>query len=84
MRLRSGTSIAEKGKIHYIRKVVNHELFEDAVKDNDIALIFLKNPFIFSSTVQPIKLPTKELKAGTLVMVAGYGDTRDVEVKVNL
>lgn len=38
-------------------------------------MLFVMESFMFSSIVQPIKLPTKELTAGTLAMIAGYGHT---------
>lgn len=77
LRLRSGSSINKNGTLHYLRKVVNHDPSIDSFYDNDIALLFLKEPFVFSDTVQPIKLPNQELEAGTLVMIAGYGSTRE-------
>ena len=82
IRITSGTSTATiGGNIHNIKKVVNHELYIRGKYDHDIALLFVKESFKFSSIVQPINLPTKELTAGTLAMAAGYGQT-DPQVNV--
>lgn len=43
--------------------------------NHDIALIIVEDQFHFSDFVQPIKLPTIDLEAGTLVEIAGYGST---------
>lgn len=45
---------------------------------NDIAVVELEKPLVFSKSVQPIQLPKKgdELKTGDVVTVTGYGVTR--------
>ncbi len=55
-----------------------HEEYHPPAIYNDIALVFLQQPIIFSDLVQPVCLPGKrmlnELMVGLMAHVVGYGD----------
>lgn len=75
--IRAGSSFTNKGgSIYTISEIVNHSGYNRTTHDNDIALVKVSRPFIFSDRVQPIKLADEQPKLGTPALVAGWGDIR--------
>nr|XP_046266196.1 transmembrane protease serine 2 [Scatophagus argus]XP_046266197.1 transmembrane protease serine 2 [Scatophagus argus] len=61
-----------------VKKIVSHEGFNSINNDNDIALLKLKTPLTFTSTVKPVCLPNTgvDLSAGHQAWVTGWGALR--------
>ncbi|XP_063238295.1 trypsin-1-like [Bacillus rossius redtenbacheri] len=77
-RLRAGTAqLGVGGTVHEVDRYVLHEQFNSWSMDNDIALLHVVTPFQFSSSVQPIGLPSQGqvVAAGTQAVVSGWGLT---------
>lgn len=70
----AGTNKLHSGGSRYkIDKPIIHEEFGYPPFSNDIALVRLKTPIQFSDKVQPIKYSKKEIKAGTKLLISGWG-----------
>ncbi|XP_069506029.1 trypsin-like, partial [Ambystoma mexicanum] len=59
----------------YPAKVIRHPKYSSRTLDNDIMLIKLSTPAIFSPSIQPVALPTKCAEAGTKCRISGWGNT---------
>lgn len=57
--------------MHKIRKVIVHQNYSDIL--NDLALLELKTPLVFTSTIQAIPLETKRIPHGSEIIVSGWG-----------
>ncbi|XP_016837090.2 trypsin [Nasonia vitripennis] len=81
LNIRAGTSIRDKnGTIHKVDNIIRHQnYFENSyrVPSNDIALLKLKEPFVFDKTHQPIKLfqAAEETAPGVEAIITGFGET---------
>lgn len=76
IRIRAGSSNRKSGgALRAVTKVVIHQNFNDDTFDNDIAMIFLKYPLVWSASTQPIALPRRNesIAANTTVVVSGWG-----------
>lgn len=76
--IRAGSSNwFEGGEKYNVTGIHIHENFNDEIgdRDNDIALLTLGRPLMFSRNVQPILLPHKKFKplSADTVIVAGWG-----------
>ncbi|NXN99183.1 PROC protein, partial [Rhinopomastus cyanomelas] len=63
---------------------VTHENYTKATSDNDIAMLHLAEPVVYSKYVLPICLPARSLaereltRAGNLMVVTGWGSNTDL------
>nr|CAD7451901.1 unnamed protein product [Timema tahoe] len=77
LRVRAGSdNRASGGTIYVVSQIINHAGYNSQTIDNDISLIRVATPFVFSTTVRAISLGTAELAAGTYTTVTGWGATR--------
>nr|CAD7397109.1 unnamed protein product [Timema poppensis] len=76
LRIRAGSDYrASGGTIYAVSQIINHASYNSRTYDNDISLIRVATPFVFSTTVRAISLGTAELAAGTYTTVTGWGAT---------
>lgn len=79
--VRAGSSTREgNGTFHEIDRIIRHQkYFENSygVPSNDIALLKIKEPFVFDKTHQPIKLfeAAEEAATGVEAIITGFGET---------
>ncbi|XP_031633643.1 trypsin-3-like [Contarinia nasturtii] len=73
--VRVGSSMQTGGKLVKIKRIINHEQYK--FPDYDFSLLELVEPLIFTASVQPIALPSGDLriKDGTLLLISGWGRT---------
>jgi len=67
------------GEYRYIERVVNHPEYSKPIDwNNDIALVEMNRPVIFTDSIRPLCLPSPDLviPAGTPCVVSGWGRTR--------
>lgn len=79
--VRAGTVWKNQGgTIYEVDKVINHEDYQLILNFpmNDIALLRLATPFVFSEACQPIGLPNKgeKVEPETPTVVTGWGETK--------
>jgi len=63
-----------------IKKVLIHEDYNEVTLHNDIALLVLEKPAVFTERVHPVSLPTVRSTTkleGQLAFVAGWGSTKE-------
>ncbi|XP_063228222.1 trypsin-1-like [Bacillus rossius redtenbacheri] len=62
---------------HLSAQIINHPDFNSIFLYNDISLIKVAPPFVYSATVQPAKLPAADapVAVGTMVTAIGWGNT---------
>lgn len=75
-KIRVGTSYRSGGgELLPIKKILPHENYEHYLEGNDIALIWMESPLVFTDTVQPVNLPALDfsLDAGVVARVTGWG-----------
>lgn len=65
--------LSSGGQNYYPEEFILHESYDHPDFAYDIGLIRLQTPIEFSEKVQPIKLSTKEVKAGVEMQVFGWG-----------
>lgn len=87
IRIRAGSSNRMSGGVlRPITKAITHANFSDPVKfNNDIAILILKYPLVFSASIQPVSLPepNEQIAANTTVFISGWG-YQAIEDQVNL
>ncbi|XP_069679949.1 trypsin delta-like [Periplaneta americana] len=74
--LRAGSSYKEEGgSEHTATEYFIHPDYDGNMDhpNYDIAVIKVSNPFVYSSTVQPLSLPALAPEVGTSVVVTGWG-----------
>jgi len=59
------------GVLHQVAEVIIHEGYGNFL--NDVALLRLESPLIFSSSIQPIDLPSVDTPADVDVIISGWG-----------
>ncbi|XP_017869914.1 PREDICTED: serine protease SP24D-like [Drosophila arizonae] len=59
------------GALHHIAQIIVHENYGDFL--NDVALLRVESPFIYSENVQPIPLASKDTPGGVDVVISGWG-----------
>ncbi|CAD0199859.1 unnamed protein product [Chrysodeixis includens] len=75
-RVRLGTSFASSGGVvHAISQLVLHPQYDDESLDNDVAVVRLSNPAVYSNSVQPISIAGTNYNVpdGTPVVAVGWG-----------
>lgn len=76
LQVRVGSSNRTSGGIYKsIRKAIIHENYNRTNLDNDIAILILTNPIIYTPKSQPIALPRQDetVKVNQTVIVSGWG-----------
>lgn len=65
----------ERAVIRNVKKIIVHPNYDEDTVANDISLIQLEEPVMFSETIQPICLPKSNevFKAKTICIAAGWG-----------
>lgn len=77
--VRAGSSSnAEGGQIRHISAIVINGGFDATTKENDIALLRVGQPFVWSRFVRPAKLPGPRSKIPENLLVTGWGTEEDV------
>lgn len=80
IRVRAGsTNRLRGGVLRGVAKAITHKNFGDPVEfNNDIAILFLKHPLVYSASIQPIALPAanEQILANSTVFVSGWGFRR--------
>lgn len=65
------------GQFSYVLYVIEHPDYDPDTLENDIAIIILVAPFLFTNTVNKIQLPAQGSSEGTTegteLVVSGYG-----------
>ncbi|KAG8240412.1 hypothetical protein J437_LFUL003126 [Ladona fulva] len=81
MKVRAGSDqINSGGTVHDIEEVIQNEKYSNQQLDYDISLLRVSQPFVYSSTVQPIGLPPpagpgEDIPDNSAVDVSGWGST---------
>ncbi|XP_063228216.1 transmembrane protease serine 12-like isoform X3 [Bacillus rossius redtenbacheri] len=77
--VRAGTTNRyEGGSLHHVVNVIKHPDYDVEIDyDCDISLLKVKEPFVYSTRIQPILLPEadSDVACGTLATVAGWGNS---------
>lgn len=62
-----------------VKTIITHEDYNQMTFDNDIAVLELKEPLVFSSTVHPVCLPSSShvFPPGMPCWVTGWGAVRE-------
>ncbi|KNC48063.1 uncharacterized protein AMSG_04294 [Thecamonas trahens ATCC 50062] len=63
----------EGGTTHSVARIVVHDGYNSQTFANDVSLLILSAPVVYSPTVAPLILASAEIAAGTNVTVAGWG-----------
>lgn len=56
-----------------MKQVILHQNYSNSDILNDLALVELEKPLVFSSTIQPIPLETKVIPSGSEIIISGWG-----------
>ncbi|XP_018800620.1 PREDICTED: serine protease SP24D-like [Bactrocera latifrons] len=59
------------GVLVNVQSILTHENYGNFL--NDVSLLRLRNPLIYSQNIQPARLATKEVPAGEPVIISGWG-----------
>jgi trypsin len=65
----------KNAQIYKIIDEFPHRGFDGTGNTDDIALLVIEKPFIFSDSIKPIELQTSELEIGSKVKIVGWGKT---------
>ena len=71
-----GTSLASSGgSLHSVSQLVLHAGYSPATLDNDVAIVRLAQPAVYSNLVRPARIPGSnyDLPDGTLLTTIGWG-----------
>lgn len=74
--VRAGSSVwYEGGSRIQVDDVEIHNGYDRYTKENDIAMLFLKAPFIYSKFIQPIALPDRDVSivSHDTLVISGWG-----------
>lgn len=63
------------GTAYTIRKVVQHDQYDDDLILNDIAIVFTDKPIEFSSTVDAVELNDEPVEKDEKLLLTGWGTT---------
>uniref|UniRef100_W5KUB8 ST14 transmembrane serine protease matriptase n=1 Tax=Astyanax mexicanus TaxID=7994 RepID=W5KUB8_ASTMX len=66
-------------QVREVQTIITHQDYNQLTQDNDIALLELKEPLVFSNTIHPICLPASShvFPAGMPCWVTGWGALRE-------
>jgi len=74
---RHDTNVSEAGsQVLQAEKIIVHNGYESKRFKNDIALIKLKIPMVWSRMVRPVCLPKEDPRLGQICVVTGWGKTK--------
>ncbi|XP_019525187.2 chymotrypsin-1-like [Aedes albopictus] len=65
--------LSEGGRRHRVDRIVLHPNFDVELYHNDVAVLRVVEPFIFSDEVQPIAMRAEYAESGLNVTVSGFG-----------
>lgn len=73
LKVRSNTTYTSEGTLSYVNNVTPHPSYVG--NENDIAIIWVEDSFIFTDSLRKIQLPEADLDpvGGSLAMVSGWG-----------
>ncbi|XP_055371991.1 coagulation factor X-like [Condylostylus longicornis] len=72
--VRVGSSSSLKGgNLIQVADIIDHEDYNGYTIDNDISILVLAENLVFSPSVQPISIASKERLPGALCVVSGWG-----------
>ncbi|XP_046664746.1 trypsin-7-like [Homalodisca vitripennis] len=71
----AGTNDGSSGKKYDVKQLLAHPNYPDAFLDYDYGLIQVSGKFKWSSTIKPVSLPKQAPKAGSKVIITGWGAT---------
>lgn len=78
MQVWSGAITPRDGDPHEISHIIDHPAYDRNERQNDIALLLLSTPIIFSRRALPIQLPQEDIPEGATnlpALVSGWGLT---------
>lgn len=77
--LRSGSDYRTKGKLTKVTDVITHEAYNPRTFENDICVLQVETPFVFSAKVDQVNLPLtgKLIPDGAIATVTGYGAQKE-------
>lgn len=67
------SSLSSGGQPHKVSKIISHQNFNPRFIENDVALLKLFRPLVFTKTVQQIALETENIKVNENVTLIGWG-----------
>lgn len=86
--IRAGSSFHADGGIEVtVSRTIEHDFYNIPIpRTNDIGLLFLINPLVYGSGIQPIRLPEQdvETEVGVDAAVSGWGVTDEGDIAVHL
>ncbi|CAH2989822.1 unnamed protein product [Chilo suppressalis] len=68
-------SLVSGGSKYSVEKIVVHEKYNGGLIQNDVSVVKVAQDIVFSSKVQPIKLPRNDTVAGADLTLTGWGTT---------
>lgn len=77
------TSLVVGGVIINVFKAIPHEFYRNTTYFNDIAMLKLEEPLVFSASIKAIPLATSALPAAVSVTVTGWGQTGETKPTSN-
>ncbi|XP_055839516.1 trypsin alpha-like [Episyrphus balteatus] len=80
----NGATIANNGIIHKVSKIIQHPNYNGKTTENDICLLKITPPIIFTNKSRPIKCATKRLEPGTNVKMTGWGKMSENDKETDL
>lgn len=69
-----------RGVIHNVTKVIVNEDYDSKKDLNDLALLELETPLVFSENIQAIPLESEEIPIGSEIVISGWGRLADDNV----
>ncbi|XP_070543867.1 serine protease hepsin-like [Ptychodera flava] len=60
-----------------VSRIIKHENYNDLTSYNDVALMELSEPVVFTDQVQPVCLANTPLADGSMCTITGWGDTEN-------
>lgn len=63
------------GRKYQVEKLFPHNLYNQLLSFNDIALVKLRDPITFNADVQPLPLAEHNTEAGVELVLSGWGRT---------
>ncbi|XP_020299078.1 chymotrypsin-1-like [Pseudomyrmex gracilis] len=74
--IHAGTNLlSEEGTVYKAIKAIHHENYNMYKLLNDIGVLILSRPVEFTPTIQPIRLATNDIVAGSPCVLSGWGRT---------
>jgi len=64
-------------RLHDVAEVITHERYGNGEMDGDIAILRLRTPIVFSTSIRPVCLPARQEVEEQTCTVSGWGTTQD-------